>query len=298
MKIFDCFMYFDEDVVLDVRLNLLSKYVDKFVIIESKYNHKGDERQPLFNINKFDKFRDKIIYILKSDIPEGIEKIQTSDNEDEIYRKSIFNAWKRENLQRNQIMDGILDADNDDWIIVSDLDEIPNLEEINFNTIENKLIFFEQHMIYYKFNLKLENFVWFGSKACKFKNLKSPQWLRDIKTKKFPWWRVDTMFSEKKYRDIYFVKNGGWHFSYLKNPKDIEKKLKSYLHHIDYDKNPLGIEKIKNVINEKKAIYDLRVDQRKNKFEAKNQLIKIDINQMPSYIQNNIEKFREWIDND
>ena len=298
MKIFDCFMYFDEDVVLDVRLNLLSKYVDKFVIIESKYNHKGDERQPLFNINKFDKFRDKIIYILKSDIPEGIEKIQTSDNEDEIYRKSIFNAWKRENLQRNQIMDGILDADKDDWIIVSDLDEIPNLEEINFNTIENKLIFFEQHMIYYKFNLKLENFIWFGSKACKFKNLKSPQWLRDIKTKKFPWWRIDTMFSKKKYRDIHFVKNGGWHFSYLKNPKDIEKKLKSYLHHIDYDKNPLGIEKIKNIINEKKAIYDLRVDQRKNKFEAKNQLIKIDINQMPSYIQNNIEKFREWIDND
>ena len=298
MKIFDCFMYFDEDVVLDVRLNLLSKYVDKFVIIESKYNHKGDERQPLFNINKFDKFRDKIIYILKSDIPEGIEKIQTSDNEDEIYRKSIFNAWKRENLQRNKIMDGILDADKDDWIIVSDLDEIPNLEEINFNTIENKLIFFEQHMIYYKFNLKLENFIWFGSKACKFKNLKSPQWLRDIKTKKFPWWRVDTMFSKKKYRDIYFVKNGGWHFSYLKNPKDIEKKLKSYLHHIDYDKNPLGIEKIKNIINEKKAIYDLRADQRKNKFEAKNQLIKIDIDQMPSYIQNNIEKFREWIDND
>ena len=298
MKIFDCFMYFDEDVVLDVRLNLLSKHVDKFVIIESKYNHKGDERQPLFNINKFDKFRDKIIYILKSDIPEGIEKIQTSDNEDEIYRKSIFNAWKRENLQRNQIMDGILDADKDDWIIVSDLDEIPNLEEINFNTIENKLIFFEQHMIYYKFNLKLENFIWFGSKACKFKNLKSPQWLRDIKSKKFPWWRVDTMFSKKKYRDIYFVKNGGWHFSYLKNPKDIEKKLKSYLHHIDYDKNPLGIEKIKNIINEKKAIYDLKVDQRKNKFEAKNQLIKIDINQMPSYIQNNIEKFREWIDND
>ena len=298
MKIFDCFMYFDEDVVLDVRLNLLSKYVDKFVIIESKYNHKGDERQPLFNINKFDKFRDKIIYILKSDIPEGIEKIQTSDNEDEIYRKSIFNAWKRENLQRNQIMDGILDADKDDWIIVSDLDEIPNLEEINLNKIEKKFIFFEQHMIYYKFNLKLENFIWFGSKACKFKNLKSPQWLRDIKTKKFPWWRIDTMFSKKKYRDIHFVKNGGWHFSYLKNPKDIEKKLKSYLHHIDYDKNPLGVEKIKNIINEKKAIYDLKVDQRKNKFEAKNQLIKIDINQMPSYIQNNIEKFREWIDND
>ena len=64
MKIFDCFMYFDEDIVLDVRLNLLSKYVDKFVIIESKFNHKGEQRQPLFDINKFSKFKEKIIYIL------------------------------------------------------------------------------------------------------------------------------------------------------------------------------------------------------------------------------------------
>ncbi len=298
MKIFDCFMYFDEDVVLDVRLNLLNKYVDKFIIVESKFNHKGEERQPLFDINKFEKFRNKIIYILKSDKPKNIEQIQNTDKEDEIYRKSIFNAWKRENLQRNQIMDGLKDADQDDWIIVSDLDEIPNLEGINFKEVKNKLVFFEQHMMYYKFNLKLENFIWFGSKACKFKNLKSPQWLRDIKTRKFPWWRIDTLFSKRKYKDNFFLKNGGWHFSYLKKPEEIEKKLKSYLHHIDYDVNPLGIEKIKAIINEKKAIYDLKVDQRKNKFEAKNQLNKIDRNQMPSYIQNNLEKYKEWIDND
>ena len=63
-------------------------------------------------------------------------------------------------------------------------------------------------------------------------------------------------------------------------------------------RNPLGIEKIKKIFNEKKPIYDLKVDQRKNKFEAKNKLIKIEINQMPLYIQSNIEKFKEWIDND
>ena len=82
-------------------------------------------------------------------------------------------------------------------------------------------------------------------------------------------------FLIRKYKDIYFVKNGGWHFSYLKKPEEIEKKLKSYLHHCDYDRNPLGVEKIKKIVDEKKPIYDLKVDQRKNKFEAENQLIEL-----------------------
>ena len=298
MKIFDCFMYFDEDIVLDVRLNLLSKYVDKFVIIESKFNHKGEQRQPLFDINKFSKFKEKIIYILKSDIPNDIETIKDTDDKNEITRKSIFNAVKRENLQRNQIMDGLNEAEGDDWVIISDLDEIPNLEKINFEEVNNKFVFFDQQMMYYKFNLKLENINWYGSKACKFKYLESPQWIRNIKVRNFPWWRFDTFFSKKKYNDIKFIENGGWHFSYLKKPKDIELKLKSYLHHIEYDENPLGVEKIKKIIDQKKPIYDLKVDQRKNKFDSKNQLIKVDNNQLPSYILNNLEKFEEWIDND
>ena len=291
-------MYFDEDVVLDVRLNILNEYVDKFIIVESKFNHKGEERQPLFDINKFNKFKDKIIYILKSNKPEGIEKIQALDSRDEIYRKSIFNAWKRENLQRNQIMDGLIEADQNDWILISDLDEIPNLKEINLKEIKNKLVFFKQQMMYYKFNLKLENFFWIGSKACKFKNLRSPQWLRDTKSRKFPWWRIDTLFSKRKFKDVYIVKNGGWHFSYLKKPKEIEKKLKSIRHHIEYDLNPLGVDKIDQKIKNRELIYNYNTDQRtKNKFEN-NEKINIDRNQMPSYIQNNLEKYKEWIDND
>ena len=298
MKIFDCFMYFDEDIVLDLRLNCLDKFVDKFVIVESKFNHKGERRDPLFDINKFSKFQDKIIYILKADIPDGIEKINDNDDSDTIYKKSIFNAWKRENLQRNQIMEGLIDADKDDWVIISDLDEIPNLKNVDFKNTKNMLIFFEQHMMYYKFNLKLENFTWFGSKACKFRNLKSPQWIRDIKTKKFGWWRIDTLFSKKKYKDVKFINNGGWHFSYLKKPKEIEKKLKSYLHHIDYDINPLGVEKIEKIVNEKKTIYDLKVDQKENKFKARNELIRIKKSELPSYIFDNLNKYSEWIDND
>ena len=296
MKIFDCFMYFDEDVVLDVRLNFLNSYVDKFVIVESIFNHKGEKRKPQFDISKYSKFKDKIIYILKDDIPEGIEKIEKSDDHKEVYRKSILNAGKRESLQRNNILDGLKDINQNDWVIISDLDEIPNLEKINLKNINDRIVLFQQDMMYYKFNLKLDNFRWIGSKACKFKFLKSPQWLRDIKNRKFKWWRIDALFSKRKYQNLKIINNGGWHFSYLKTPESIEKKLKSYLHHIDYDIDPLGIDRIKKIVNDKKAIYDLKADQRQSKFNAKNELIKIDNNLLPSYILENMDKFEDWIE--
>jgi len=137
-------MYFDEDVVLDVRLNFLNSYVDKFVIVESIFNHKGEKRKPQFDISKYSKFKDKIIYILKDDVPEGIEKIEKSDDHKEVYRKSILNAGKRENLQRNNILDGLKDINQNDWVIISDLDEIPNLEKVNFNNVKNNIYAFKQ----------------------------------------------------------------------------------------------------------------------------------------------------------
>ena len=296
MKIYDCFMYFDEDIVLDVRLNVLDKYVDKFVIIESEFNHKGEKRNPLFDINKFIKFKDKIEYILIGTMPNEIESISEKDSKNEIYRKSIFNAWKRENYQRNQIKKGLVSASNDDWVIISDLDEIPNLEKINIKEIKEDLIFFKQDMMYYKFNLILKDYKWVGSKACKMKNLISPQWIRDIKGKKYNWWRIDTFFSKRKYKNIFFVKDGGWHFSYLKNPKNIEKKLKSYLHHIDYDLNPVGEKGIEEMINNKRAIYNIKADQKNNKFGGENILSKIDINLLPKYISDNKDKLKNWIE--
>jgi len=289
-------MYFDEDIVLDVRLNVLDKYVDKFVIIESEFNHKGEKRNPLFDINKFIKFKDKIEYILIGTMPNEIESISEKDSKNEIYRKSIFNAWKRENYQRNQIKKGLVSANNEDWIIISDLDEIPNLEKINIKEIKEDLIFFKQDMMYYKFNLKLKDYEWVGSKACKMKNLISPQWIRDIKGKKYNWWRIDTFFSKRKYKNIFFVKDGGWHFSYLKKPKNIEKKLKSYLHHIDYDLNPVGEKGIEEMINNKRAIYNIKADQKNNKFGGENILSKIDINLLPKYISDNKDKLKNWIE--
>ena len=82
MKIFDCFMYFDEEVVLNVRLNHLYNYVDYFVIVESRFTHKGEERSLKFDINKFTKFKSKILYLIVDKQPENIEQIYETDSED------------------------------------------------------------------------------------------------------------------------------------------------------------------------------------------------------------------------
>ena len=297
MKIFDCFMYFDEDVVLDLRLNYLDKYIDKFIIVESKFNHKGEKREPLFKINNFNKFEKKIVYILLDQQPSGIEQINSSDNNSEQTRKYILNSIKRENSQRNGILKGLNDASDNDWILISDLDEIPILENINFNEINNKFLFFQQDMFYYKFNLKLNNIKWVGTKACKKINLKNPQWLRNIKDKVYPWWRLDILFSENKYSDIKKINKGGWHFSYIKKAHSIEKKLKSYLHHREYDLNPIGEKTIQDLINNKKAIYNLKLDMRSwNKIGTGGDLSVIELDELPEYISLNKNIFIDWIE--
>ena len=289
-------MFFDEEMLLDLRLNILDKFVDKFVIVESSYTHSGKEKKLIFDINKYSKFKEKINYIILKEPPIGIEEVSINDNEGEVSRKEILNALKRENLQRDTILKGLNDADNNDWIIISDLDEIPDLTNINFNNIKNKIIFFKQKVFYYKLNLELKNLRWIGTKACRKKHLNSPQWLRNIKDKIYPKWRIDILFSQKKYNDIFFVENGGWHFSFVKKPEDIEKELKSYLHHREYDIDPVGIDKIKNLINSKSVIYDHRVDQTQYKFGGGQKLEKIDLEFLPNFISSNKKKYLDWLE--
>jgi beta-1,4-mannosyl-glycoprotein beta-1,4-N-acetylglucosaminyltransferase len=295
MKIFDCFMYYDEDLILDLRLNLLSNYVDKFVIVESKYTHSGEPRKLFFDLNKFIKFKNKIIYIVLEDSPVDLFILNETDSEDEKNSKYILNAVKRENLQRNTIHKGIESASPEDLIIISDVDEIPNLENNNIKIIKNKIILFKQKFFYYKFNLKLNNFPWYGSKACRKKNLILPQWLRNVKNKIYPFWRVDALFSNKKYQNIKILDDGGWHFSNIKTPADIEKKMKTYLHHREYDLNPIGKKKISEIIKEKKPIYNLKTDMKSNKFDLSEELIVSNLTELPYYIKKNIDKYKDWL---
>ena len=298
MKIFDCFMFYDEELLLDIRLNILDKYVDFFVIVESEYFHNGKKRKLKFDINKFQKFKNKIIYIIHKNEPLEIAKLSDKDSEDIKSYKLILNAHLRENDQRNHISKGLTDADDDDLILVSDVDEIPNFDYMNLSKVKNKIIMFEQEIFYYKFNRYLPNFTWYGTKACKKKNLISPQWLRNIKNKRFPFWRIDTFFSKNKYIDKIFIKNGGWHFSNIKNANDIELKLKSYLHHRDYESEELGNSKINELIKNNETIYDMFSDKKSKKYgDKKRKKLEIyDLKKLPYFIQENKIKLKDWMD--
>ena len=288
-------MYYNEDVVLELRLNYLDQFVDHFVIVESTFNHKGEKKKLNFNINKFEKFKSKIKYFILDTHPPDIEIVNDNDLDTEKSRKYILNGYRRDHYQRNYISMGIKDAALNDIIIISDIDEIPKLEKVNFNKTQNSLTLFNQKMCYYKFNLFQENYNWVGTRLCKKKNLLSPQWLRDIKPKNYPKWRLDTFFSKYKYTNIRFIDDGGWHFSYLNTPELIEQKLKSYTHHREYDLNPIGVDNIEKRIKNRESVYNLSIDKRVNKFSSGVKLELMKLDELPKFISDNKIKYKDWI---
>ena len=295
MNIYDCFMYFDEDLLLDIRLNILNKYVKKFIISEATYSHNGKEKSLKFNPNNFRKFKDKITYIVVDDPPPNLLKFEKDDSNDLKSEKLILNGLARDIYQRESLSKGLDQLSEEDLIIISDLDEIPNLEGIDFDQIKDKLILFKQKIFFYKLNLYYEKFEWFGSKACKKKNFISPQWLRNIKSTKYPKWRIDTYLSKKKYSDIFHVENGGWHFTCLKTPEDLEKKLLNFAHHFEFEESGLKIEDIKKMIRENKAIYDYSADMKENKWSGKIKLKKANMEELPDFINVNKKKYKDWL---
>ena len=293
MNIYDCFMYFDEDLLLDLRLNILNKYVKKFVITESTFLHSGKEKKLNFDLKKFKKFKDKIVYIVVDTPPPGIEKIDSSDSILIKNKKILDNSLKRENNQRNKLFKGLNEANDDDLILSSDLDEIPNLTSFNF---KNKITLFEQQVFYYKFNLMQPDFKWMGTRACKKKQLKEFQWLRNVKSKSYPLWRLDTLFSKKRYMNVDIVKNGGWHFTSIKKPKDIFYKLSNFMHHLEFEYSGLTIKDMEKMVSEKKILYDHGVKQEDQKYTGRQSLIKIKNSFLPSYITENLEKYKDWLE--
>ena len=296
MKIYDCFMYFDEEEVLDLRLNILKDKIDYFVIVESTFNHKGERRKLLFDKSKFEKFNSKIIYLVFDKVPDEVQKVSNDDSLEEKDRKYIMNAVYRENSQRNYIYEGLKKCEKNDLILISDVDEIPKLNFLDLNNLNNEIVIFRQDMFYYKFNLLIPNFKWSGTKGVLKKNLISPQWLRNIKDRKYPFYRFDTHFSNKKYTNIKIISDGGWHFSNLKSPAKIEHKLRSYLHHREFDKVSLTVDEINTLIKNKRAIYDLNVDKKVNKVGNGVILENFNLQRLPSYIQKNLNKYKDWID--
>ena len=260
MKIFDCFLYNNENLVLDIRFNTLSKYVDKFIIVESKFDHQGNKKELNFKIENFQSFKDKIIYLIVERFPDNISN------------------WQRENYQRNFILKGLKKAEDEDLIIISDIDEIPDLSKI-YLIKQYKFSVFEQKMFYYKINLQNQTSpFWYGSRICKKKYLKSPQWLRNQKVKNYPFWK----FYKIKWN---IIKNGGWHFSFLMNVEQIKLKLNSYAH-AEYNNSRFNsYEKINLAIKNKVDLFNRDISFNVIPFDES----------FPNYIFKNKEKFKDWI---
>ena len=288
-------MFFNEDLILDLRLNELDRFVDYFVIVESTFTHSGEIKSLNFDINKYKKFKDKIIYLKILEKPENLHEILKSDSKEATKRKQILNALILENYQRDYINLGLKNFKDDDFILISDVDEIPDLSSINLNKIGNETFLFKQYFFHYKFNLYLKDFFFFGSRGCLKKNLISPQWLRNIKTKKYSLLRIDTFFSNKKYQNIKIIKNGGWHFTNIMNEDLLIYKLKSYLHHADFPEDLLDKDLFSKLIKEKKIMYDHSVDKSGNKFDNKKQLSKFEIQLLPKYLRENLLKYKDWV---
>ena len=168
MKLFDCTLYYDEDLILETRLNILDKYFDKFIICEASFTHSGRKKELNFDIEKFSKFKDKIVYISLDDEPTDIiyedskKKIENPKN----YR---INAVKRIAHQRNRLLEKAKSiSSSEDYIFYSDNDEIPNMSSF-VESKKNKIMIFEQDLFYYKFNLYCDRIKWYGTRAIKKK---------------------------------------------------------------------------------------------------------------------------------
>ena len=295
MKIYDCTNYFNEDLMYGLRLEILDKYVDKFVVAESKYTHSGQPKKLHFNINRYSKFKDKIHYIVVDKEPEDLIDLSNLEYNQAQGTKRI-NSLKRIRQQYDVLKDGIEEANNDDLIILSDCDEIPNLTNLEDLPL-NEILIFKQLLFYYKFNLHHDSMIWHGSKACLKKNLSTFNWLRNIKNKKYKPWRLDTYFSKNKYTNIKIVENGGWHFTNIKSPEDIVMKLLNFGEHNEFEVSNINTAKMSKLIKDKRVYFNHAADKSdRNKYDYSHLLINIDEKLLPEYLVNNKSLYKEWFD--
>ena len=297
MKIFDCTTFYSEHLMMDVRFNVLNDYVEKFIVCESTISHSGEKKKLNFDINNYPKFKDKILYIVIDEEPEGI--IGKKNGFAEPHEKRS-DSLKRIELSYDYMIKAISSASDNDFIILSDNDEIPNLNSEQFKKTKKDIIIFKQLFFYYKFNLLYDLVPWFGSKAAKKKKLLSMSWLRNLKNKRYPFWRVDTLFSNTRYINLEIINDGGWHFTNLMTAEKLYEKLTNFGHHDEFELSGMTIQDLQKKIDNKEVFFNHFVDKQKYKerwnFDYK--LKKIDDNKLPLYLQSlkAQSKLKEWFD--
>lgn len=264
MKIFDCLIFYNENFLVNARINILYDVVDYFVICESKFDLSGNKKKLNFKLlNK--KFKKKIRYLKLSSLP-----INNND------------PWKLEALQREKLFDGIYDSVPEDIIMYSDSDEIPSPNILQNIKLRKKYAILLMKMYSYKLNIyNPHETPWEGTRVCKRKDLKSFSYLRkNILVKNLrKKWRLNIE------KNIQIINNGGWHFNNLYSPKVISKKLKVFPH------KEFSLEKYSDIEIIKKKIFLLQdLFGRGNNYKK----VKIDKN-YPKYIFKNKTKLKKYI---
>ena len=291
MKIIDTTTYFEEKLMMNLRFNILNRYVDNFIVCEARFTHSGKKKDINFKKKDYPEFEDKITHLIIDKEPIDIikkEKLTPSDLRS--------NSIARIRAQRDHLIKSLKNYSPSDYIIYSDNDEIPNLELFDFGRNKSKIILFKQKLFYYKFNLIMPNVDWYGSKACKIKNLKSIDFLRRVKNKKYNIFRFDTLFSNLKYQSVNIIDNGGWHFSNLKNIEELERKYLNDENHAEYEALGYSINKIKENLKNKTIDYDHGAKKNSTTRINSSKLETINLTELPVHLQENYLKYKKWFD--
>ena len=283
--------------MMDLRFNILNEYVEKFIVCESTISHSGKKKKLNFDINNYPKFKDKIKYIVIDEEPKGIIGLKNGLAEPHEKRSD---SLKRINLSYDYMLRAISEASDNDLIILSDNDEIPNLNSQQFKNCNKNIIIFKQLFFYYKLNLFYDLVPWYGSKATRKKNLISMSWLRNLKNKEYPFWRIDTLFSNTRYINLEIIKDGGWHFTNLMTAEKLYEKLSNFGHHDEFEISGITVNDLKKKMDKKEVFFNHFVDKEKYKerWNYNYKLKKIGVEKLPKYLQSNDNqlKLKNWFD--
>lgn len=280
--IYDCFLYYDEDMLLDIRLNTLNDVVDRFVIVESTHTFTGKPKKLNFDISKFEKFKDKIIYVIFNERPIFKQE-----------HPGQYDAWANEAATRNAIMRGLKDAGDTDLILISDVDEIFKPEIIK--EINPKQLCTILHMPFYNYQFNLQVFNPDGSaRQCRLPRATSMRNLRDhfdSKPETFRNIKKSGLFDDFIARNWFkfrskVIKDAGWHFSWIMTPERISEKMSS-ISHTEYDLPHL---------NNKEHIIKSLIDG-KDLWNRDRNLVKQNLSddKFPAYLVSNKDKYKEFI---
>jgi len=262
IKIYDCFLFFNENDILEIRLNELSEVVDYFVIVESQHTFTKRDKEFNFDIKRFEKFKDKIIYI------QNREFIKSP------------NPWDTEKQQRNKLIEGLnlpylaINSCDEDLIILSDLDEIPKANKI----IEAFYLIYNNNQKYIKLNLKNYHY------ALNNQLIEPNEWIGPVCSKRK---HITNMQDFRHIKEYLKLDNAGWHYSFVSSIDNVMKKMNAYSHQ-EYNKSPNNdLEFAKQRINSGQSHF--------GHSESIFKKVKLNSKNCPKYVLKNKKKYDKLI---